>query len=157
MKLLNLPIDVSYKLIDVTDCNEIVGCCSNCSLPIRNVAIIESSNGKYSVGVDCASTLCMKANKSYVVEQQLKLVKREIQRISKAKLLIKRGATPTLFGNSVVICYKEDNSNKWFEVVPMFKTAITSMPIQLAKLYANAPKLTCLDDSRNYATCLSSK
>lgn len=154
MRMLNLPIDVSYTLLDVNDCGEVVTACDNCGLPIRNVATIQSNNGKYGVGVDCASTLCTEANNGYALEQQLKLAKREISRISKAKRLIARGGTATLFGKNIVVCYQEDNSNKWFEVVPMFKTASTSLPSQLAELYANAPRLTCLADSRNYSTAL---
>lgn len=157
MKLLNLPIDVKYTLIDVFDAGEVVACCANCNMPIRNVATIESVNGKYDVGVDCAESLCRNADTSLASMQQIKLVKREIARVSKAKRLIARGGTPTLAcrGTVVVVAYQEDNSNKWFETVQVFRTAVTSLPMQLATEYANAPRLTCLNDARNYATALS--
>ena len=155
MKLLNLPIDVKYTLIDVFDAGEVVACCANCSMPIRNVATIESVNGKYDVGVDCAESLCRNADTSLASMQQIKLVKREIARVSKAKRLIARGGTPTLFGKNVVVCYQGDNYNQWLEVVPMFKTAVTSIPQQLAEQYSGAPRLSCLNDARNYATALA--
>ena len=158
MRLLQLPIDVKYALVDIQDCGEIATTCANCALPIRNIATIKSINGTYSTGVDCAESLVLNANKNFTNMQQIKLVKREIQRVSKAKRLIARGGTPTLFGNgytNLVVCYQDDNSNKWFEVVQMFKTPLTSLPQQLANKYHNAPKLTCLNDARQYATALT--
>lgn len=57
----NLPINVTYKLIDsyytggITDNPDF---CENCGRPIANVAIIEDENHKtYHVGMDCAETL----------------------------------------------------------------------------------------------------
>jgi uncharacterized protein YccT (UPF0319 family) len=146
MKLLNLPIDVKYTLIDVYDAQEVQTVCSNCFMPIRNIATIESVNGKYGVGVDCAESLCRNADTSLASMQQIKLVKREIA----------RGGTPTLIckGTNVVVCYQADNSNLWFETVPVFKTAVTSLPAQLATQYSDAPRLTCLNDAKNYATAL---
>jgi len=156
MKLLNLPIDVKYTFIDVYDAQEVQTVCSNCFMPIRNIATIESVNGKYSVGVDCAESLCRSADTSLASMQKIKLVKREVARVSKAKRLIARGGTPTLIckGTNVVVCYQADNSNLWFETVPVFKTAVTSLPAQLAAQYSDAPQLTCLNDAKNYATAL---
>lgn len=155
MKLLNLPIDVTYRLLRVFENDQATDVCSNCNMPIRRVAVIESFNGVYAVGVDCATTLTTQAGSNHHLAQQLKVAKREITRIVKAKKLLAQGATATLFGKYLVVCYSEGGYSKYYETVPMFTDPSTQLAQELTAKYNDAPRLTCLADCRNYATAIN--
>lgn len=137
MRLLNLPIDVNYELTDVsTDCETT---CSNCNMYITNVATIQSVNGQYTVGLDCASTLCKQAGNQYKLEQSIKTVKREIAQVNKAKRLIKDGGKPFVWGDHLLVGY----DHKVFMVRQMFKDSTTDLEAKLIS-QLNPTQVDCI-------------
>lgn len=71
----NLPLDVSYELIDSYYNGGIEAgageCCQNCGRYISNVAIVKSVHGSFHIGMDCAETLTGIKN-SFCLEYQHK-------------------------------------------------------------------------------------
>lgn len=115
----NLPLGIEYKLLSSWQTElEAGNSCQNCGKVIANCAEIQSANGKFIVGLDCAKTLCghslsmMQAESSFAMGKSARATLRKAIKENKGTNF--RAVT---FSDSQNF-FKESGSGKWEYTLP---------------------------------------
>ena len=109
----NLPINIKYNLVSITEHSDCPGVCENCGKLIVNIATIDNGIRRYDVGLDCAETLSYTDNSVYfqILEQTAMLRKINAFKSDMRKLLANN--TLSIFiGNCLVYVYDKKIEQK---------------------------------------------
>lgn len=130
----NLPLGLEYSLIGSWQTElEAGNSCQNCGKAIANCAEIESSQGKYVVGMDCAKALCchsmsmMQAESAFAMGKSARASLRKAIKENKGTDF--RAETFTTTANF----YKEVNSGWWQYTLPTGGSIFKQYPANVWK------------------------